>query len=109
MWSNCGGFWMFSLRDRWASALNYERNIMATIIENPSIALGNNGIKIIPGSGALVRGEKGVYFVFRNPITKTLQCSCGRYCRNVLQKKYKEPCQHIERVVHRFSTSQRVD
>lgn len=77
---------------------------MATAMET----LGDNGIEIIPGSGALVRGKKGLYFVFRNLITKTLQCSCGRYCRNVLQRKYKEPCQHIEGVVNRFSTNQRV-
>ena len=25
-----------------------------------------SGIKMIPGSGAIVRGTKGVYFVFRN-------------------------------------------
>ena len=69
----------------------------------------DSGIKIIPGSGAIVRGTKGVYFVFRNPITWTLQCSCGKYCSNVLQKKYKEPCKHIERVLNYFNkNSQRV-
>jgi len=68
------------------------------------------GIQIIPGSGAFIRGQRGVYFVFRNPITRTLQCSCGRYCKNVLEKKYKEPCKHISRVREYFrkEKSQRV-
>ena len=68
------------------------------------------GIQIIPGSGAFIRGQRGVYFVFRNPITRTLQCPCGRYCKNVLEKKYKEPCKHISRVREYFrkEKSQRV-
>ena len=66
------------------------------------------GIKVIPGSGAIVRGNRGVYFVFRNPITRTLQCSCGKYCSNVLRKKYKEPCKHIERVLAYYRNHQHV-
>ena len=81
------------------SLIHQKRCKMTTIVQNQIIDTNGNGIKVIPGSGALVRGQRGVYFVFRNPITKTLQCSCGKYASNCLKRKWKEPCKHIERVL----------